>query len=184
MCEGSKVSKEHDVLQIGTFYTYMYTNWNSLCYLIVLYGRTCFVQKARMSRFYVWSFSHLIWPRHQRMYSFIHPSMALQPFFGPWPFLQFHILFHTVGRTPWTSDQPDGRPLPTQNNTNTEWTHTQTSMPWLEFEPTIPAFERAKTVHALHRAATVIGACIGRYNLRQEWLKFQFNKYLHFSCLK
>jgi hypothetical protein len=26
ICEGSKVSKEHDVLQIGTFRTYMYTN--------------------------------------------------------------------------------------------------------------------------------------------------------------
>jgi hypothetical protein len=27
---------------------------------------------------------------------------------------------YTVGRTPWTGDQPVARPLPTQNNTNTE----------------------------------------------------------------
>jgi hypothetical protein len=26
----------------------------------------------------------------------------------------------TVGRTPWTGNQPDARPLPTQDNTNTE----------------------------------------------------------------
>lgn len=25
-CEGSQVSKEHDVLKIGTFYAYMYTD--------------------------------------------------------------------------------------------------------------------------------------------------------------
>jgi hypothetical protein len=37
---------------------------------------------------------------------FIHSSMALQPVVGPWPLLQFRNLFHTVGRTPWTSDQP------------------------------------------------------------------------------
>jgi hypothetical protein len=45
----------------------------------------------------------------------------------------------------------------TQNNTNTEYTHTQTSMPRVGSEPMIPAFERAKTVDALDRAVTVIG---------------------------
>jgi hypothetical protein len=40
--------------------------------------------------------------------------MALQPFVGPWPLLQFHnLFFYTVGRTPWTSDQSVARPLPT-----------------------------------------------------------------------
>jgi hypothetical protein len=39
-------------------------------------------------------------------FSFIHSSMALQPFVGPWPLLHFH-------RTPWTCDQPVARPLPT-----------------------------------------------------------------------
>jgi hypothetical protein len=55
------------------------------------------------------------------------------------------------------SDQPIAKPLPAQDNTNTEQTYTQTSMPRVGFEPTIPAFERAKTVYALDRVATVIG---------------------------
>jgi hypothetical protein len=63
----------------------------------------------------------------------------------------------TVGRTPWTVDQPVARALLTQDNTNTINADRQTSMPRVEFEPTIPVFERAKTVHALDRAATVIG---------------------------
>jgi hypothetical protein len=44
-------------------------------------------------------------------------SMALEPF-GPWPLFQF--LVYTIGRTPWTGDQPVSRPLPTHDNTNTE----------------------------------------------------------------
>jgi hypothetical protein len=40
----------------------------------------------------------------------IHSSMALQPYVGPWHLLQFRNLFYTVGRTPWTSDQPVARP--------------------------------------------------------------------------
>jgi hypothetical protein len=40
--------------------------------------------------------------------------MALQPFVGPWLLFQFLNLY-TVGRTPWTGDQPVARPLPTQN---------------------------------------------------------------------
>jgi hypothetical protein len=63
--------------------------------------------------------------------------------------------------TPWTGDQPDARPLPTQDSTNTEYTHTQTSMPRVGFEPAIPVFEQAKTVHALDRAATVFGYICG-----------------------
>jgi hypothetical protein len=31
--------------------------------------------------------------------------MALQPFVWPWPLFSFLILY-TIGRTPWTSDQP------------------------------------------------------------------------------
>jgi hypothetical protein len=37
--------------------------------------------------------------------------MDLQPFVGPWPFFSF-LIFYTVGRTPWTGDQPVARPLP------------------------------------------------------------------------
>jgi hypothetical protein len=91
---------------------------------------------------------------------FFHSSMALQPFVGPRPLLQFHNLFCTDGRTPWTSDQLVARPLPTHRTTQTQNKRTQTSMPWAELEPTIPAFERVKTVHASDRAATVIGLVI------------------------
>jgi hypothetical protein len=31
-------------------------------------------------------------------HSFIHPSLALQPFLGSWPLLQFHNLFYTDDR--------------------------------------------------------------------------------------
>jgi hypothetical protein len=34
------------------------------------------------------------------------------------------VIYYTVGRTPWTGDQPAARPVPTQGNTNTEQTHT------------------------------------------------------------
>jgi hypothetical protein len=52
---------------------------------------------------------------------FIHSfsSMALQPFVGPWPLLQFRNLFYIDGRTPSTSDQPVARPLPTHRTTQT-----------------------------------------------------------------
>jgi hypothetical protein len=58
--------------------------------------------------------------------SFIHPSMALQPFVGPWPLLQFRNHFYTDGRTPWTSDQPVARPLPIHRTAQTQnkYTHT------------------------------------------------------------
>jgi hypothetical protein len=67
------------------------------------------------------------------------------------------LILYTIGRTPWTGDQPVARPLLTHRTTQTQNKRTQTSMPRVEFEPTIPAFERAKIVYALDRAATVIG---------------------------
>jgi hypothetical protein len=57
-------------------------------------------------------------------------------------------LFLTFGRTPWTGDQPDARPLPTQDTTTQKNAYTHTSMPLTGFEPTIPAFELSKTVRA------------------------------------
>jgi hypothetical protein len=83
--------------------------------------------------------------------------MVLQPFVGPWLFLQFRNLSYTDGRTPWRSDQPVAKPLPAHRRTQTQNKCTQTSMSRVGFEPTIPAFERAKTVPALDRAATAIG---------------------------
>jgi hypothetical protein len=71
-------------------------------------------------------------------------------------FFSFLILY-TVGRTPWTGDQPVARPLPTHRTTQKQNKRTQTFMSQVGFEPTIPVFERAKTVHAVDRAATAIG---------------------------
>jgi hypothetical protein len=76
----------------------------------------------------------------------------------PWN-ASFHFSFlilYTVGRTPWTGDQPVTRPLPA-HRTQTQNKRRETSMSWVGFESTIPVFERAKTFHPLDRAATVIG---------------------------
>jgi hypothetical protein len=62
----------------------------------------------------------LSWIICEEIHSFIHSSMALQPFVGPRPLLQFRNLFYTDGRTPCTSDQPIERPLPTHRATQTQ----------------------------------------------------------------
>jgi hypothetical protein len=69
-----------------------------------------------------------------------------------------YLILYTVGRTPWTRDQPVARPLPTHRTTPKQNKRTQTSMPWVRLEPIIPMFEGAKAVHILYRAATVIGS--------------------------
>jgi hypothetical protein len=83
--------------------------------------------------------------------------MALQPFVGPRPLLQFYNLFYTEGRTSWTSDQPVARPLLTQRTTQTQnkRTHRHPCLEWIQTHDL--SFERAKTVHALDRAAIVMG---------------------------
>jgi hypothetical protein len=86
---------------------------------------------------------------------FIHSSMALHPFVGPWPLFQFRSPIYD--RTLWTGDQPVARSLSTHRTTQTQNKRTQTSMTRVRFKPTTPVFEWAKTVHALDRAATVIG---------------------------
>jgi hypothetical protein len=67
------------------------------------------------------------------MNSFIHSSMALQSFVGPWHLLQFRNLFYTDGRTPWTSDQPVARSLPTHRTTQTQkkGTHKHPCLEWV-----------------------------------------------------
>jgi hypothetical protein len=71
-------------------------------------------------------------------------------------FFSFVILY-TVGRAPWTEDQPVARPLPTHRSTQTQNKRTHSSMPRVGFELTNLVFEREKTVHALERSVTVIG---------------------------
>jgi hypothetical protein len=90
-------------------------------------------------------------------WSFIYPFNGFSSPFRPRPLLQFRNNFFTDGRTPWTSDQPVARPLPTHRTTQTQNKRTQTSMPRVGFEPTIPASKRATTVHALDRGANVTG---------------------------
>jgi hypothetical protein len=46
-------------------------------------------------------------------------DLHVQPFVGPWSLFS-SLKFYTVGRTSWTGDQPVARPLPTQDNTNTD----------------------------------------------------------------
>jgi hypothetical protein len=67
------------------------------------------------------------------------------------------LIFYTVGRTPWTADQPVTRPLPAHRTAQTQNKRTQTSMPQVGSEPMTPVFKRAKTVHALDRGAIVFG---------------------------
>jgi hypothetical protein len=72
-------------------------------------------------------------------------------------FFSFSI-FYTVGRTPWTRDQP-----------------VKTSMPQVGFKPLIPVFEPAKRVHALDRVATVIGGyCASCTEMLGSYIR-QFN---------
>jgi hypothetical protein len=109
--------------------------------------------------------SEAIWHIH----SFIHSSMALQPFCWALDSSSVSWSFYTVGRTPWTSDQPVARPLLTHRATQTQnkRTHTQTSMPRV-------GFEREKTVHALDRSATVIGIqSMSKYSSRRAELQVE-----------
>jgi hypothetical protein len=94
-----------------------------------------------------------------RYITFHRPSIFLwlySPLLDPSSFFSFLILY-TVGRTPWTENEPVARSLPTYRTTQTQNKCTQTSIPQVEFEPTNPAFQRAKIFHALDRAATLIG---------------------------
>jgi hypothetical protein len=69
---------------------------------------------------------------HYRFLPFIHSSMALEFFVGPWPFLRFRNLFYTDDRTIWMSDQPVARPLTTHRTTQTQNKRTHRH-PWLEW---------------------------------------------------
>jgi hypothetical protein len=86
-------------------------------------------------------------------------TMAVKPFVGNWPLLQFlepiHRREESLGE--WSARLKAA--TYTQNNTSTEKTHImQTSIPWVGLEPTIPAFDREKTIHVLDRATTLIGS--------------------------
>jgi hypothetical protein len=46
--------------------------------------------------------------------------MSLQPLLGPGLFFNSVVIFYTDGSTPWTSDKPVARPLPTHRTTQTQ----------------------------------------------------------------
>jgi hypothetical protein len=69
---------------------------------------------------------------------YLYGSTVLLLDFGR--FLNFFILY-SVGRTPWSGDQPVAKPLPTQRTTQTQNKGTQISIFQMGFEPTIPAFK-------------------------------------------
>jgi hypothetical protein len=90
--------------------------------------------------------------RYPSLFLSLYASRAL------WALAAFQFLnLYTVGRTPWTRDQPVTRPLHTHRRTRTQNKRTQISMPRVVFEPSILVFEGAKTVHALDHATIVIG---------------------------
>jgi hypothetical protein len=94
------------------------------------------------SRNFVQAFGTLVIPNLSFLSLWFYSPLELGRFFS-------FLILYTVGKTPWTSDQPAARPLPTHRATQTQNKRTQTSMPRVGFELTIPAFERAKTVRAL-----------------------------------
>jgi hypothetical protein len=106
-------------------------------------GQKCFYTQDGGSRL-LWNIGNLhrenlkshvlvsIWPFIFLCPLCTHSSMFLQPFVAPWPLLQFRNLFYTDGRTPWTSDQPVARPLPTRRTTQTQnkRTHKHPCLEW------------------------------------------------------
>jgi hypothetical protein len=95
------------------------------------------VPRSRMVDIYFHSpiYIHGVLFKHRDNFTFIfiHSSMAVQPFVGPRPLLQFRNLFYTDGRTPWRGDQPVARPLPTHRTTQTQNKHTY-RYPCLEWD--------------------------------------------------
>jgi hypothetical protein len=86
---------------------------------------------------------------HISIYLSIYPSIHLSIYGSLLDLGRFFsfLIFDTVGRTPWTGDQPVARSLPAHRSAQTQNKCTQTSMPQVGFEPTIPVIERAKTIH-------------------------------------
>jgi hypothetical protein len=100
-------------------------------------------------------------------------SLWLCSSLDPGRFFSFLILY-TVGRTPWTGDQPVVRPLPIYRIAQRQNKRTQTSMPRAGFESTTAVFERVKTIHVLDRAATLMGSineCKTKTRLRIKYCR-------------
>jgi hypothetical protein len=121
---------------------------------------------------------HPSWSTNAISLSIYLSIYALQPLWTLAAFFQFPNLY-TVGRTPWTGDQPVARPLPTHRTIQTQNKRTQTFMSLAGFEPTIPAFERVKTVHAFDRATTVISRTDSN-NIKYLGVQYELHLLIYF----
>jgi hypothetical protein len=117
--------------------------------------------------------THIIWLSMHKRYRLLAPPQWPEILSSPPPpppvalhslkdlghltYRRFFELFrHKVGRTPWMSDQPVARPLPTQDNT-TQHRNTRTNIHALSGIRTHdPSNQPAKT-HTSDRTATVTG---------------------------
>jgi hypothetical protein len=92
-------------------------------------------------------------------------------------FFSFLILY-TVGRAPWTREQPVARPLTTHRTTQTQNKRKHTSMPRVVFEPMTPVLVCMKKVHDSVRPLWLVlnillciiswlnnKSCTGRYKI-------------------
>jgi hypothetical protein len=67
------------------------------------------------------------------------------------------LILYTVGRIPWTGDQPVARPILTHRTTQTQSAHTEIhALSWIRTQD--PSVRGAKRVYVLNRAVTMIGS--------------------------
>jgi hypothetical protein len=75
------------------------------------------------------------------------------------------VILHTVGKTPWTGDQPVERPLATGSTTQTQNKHTLTVMPQALIEPHDPSRLEGEKCLCLrqrgNRDLHIVGSALG-----------------------
>jgi hypothetical protein len=106
------------------FITFIFalSNWLVISYIVSNHN---YVEYAKILQIVI-TYIFMLPPFH----SFFH-QWLYSPLLGPGLFFSF-VIFFTVGRTPWTSDQPIARPLPTHRTTQTQnnCTHTHPCLKW------------------------------------------------------
>jgi hypothetical protein len=95
-------------------------NCTGACFRIVF---RIFTSSSRSTN-YCTSVNHVIYAYVVKVLMF----MVVLPFVWLWPIFSSLILY-TVGRTPWTGDQPVARPLPIHKTTETQNEHERDSIP-------------------------------------------------------
>jgi hypothetical protein len=100
--------------------------------------------------------------------SFIH-QWLYSPLLGPGLFFSVVIFFYTDGRTPWTSDQPAVKPLPTHRTAQTQnkLAHRHSCPEWDYYMVTCYTMQKS----CFHRAVPK-RADESRANKREECLYF------------